>query len=81
VTTTFGVIGAWGEFFPRLARGVRTFRTAEELLAAGPNDVIVSVPWTVGPAAMRELVGLGTRIGESAKSGRDVTTEREAWAR
>ena len=44
--------------------GVPTFRIAEELLAAGPQDHLISVA-----------------IGESAQSGRDVTTEREAWAR
>jgi predicted dehydrogenase len=59
--------------------GLPTFRTAEELLAAGPDYVIVSVPWAVTPDATRELVGLGARVLAETPPAPDLPGLRALW--
>jgi predicted dehydrogenase len=59
--------------------GLPTFRTAEELLATGPDYVIVSVPWAVTPDATRELVGLGARVLAETPPAPDLPGLRALW--
>ena len=59
--------------------GLPTFRTAEELLAAGPDYVIISVPWAVTPDATRELVGLGARVLAETPPAPDLPGLRALW--
>ena len=61
--------------------GVPTFRTAEELLAAGdvPDFMIVSVPWAATPDVTRELVGLGMRVLAETPPAPDLEGLRALW--
>jgi predicted dehydrogenase len=59
--------------------GVPTFRTAEELLAAGPDYVIVAVPWAVTPDATRALVGLGAHVLAETPPAPDLPGLRALW--
>lgn len=62
------------------AWGVRTFRSAAELLAAEPPDfVIVSVPWAVTPDATREVVALGARVLAETPPAPDLPGLRALW--
>ncbi|WP_410809980.1 Gfo/Idh/MocA family protein [Micromonospora sp. 067-2] len=61
--------------------GVRTFRTAAELLAhERPDLVIVSVPWAVTPDAIRELVAAGVPVLAETPPAPDVAGLRSLWS-
>jgi predicted dehydrogenase len=61
--------------------GVPVFRTVDELLAAErPDFVIVSVPWGVSPAAIRDLVARGVRVLAETPPAPDLDGLRALWA-
>jgi predicted dehydrogenase len=60
--------------------GVPTVRTVEELLADGPEFVIVSVPWERTAPLTVELVEAGVRVLAETPPAADLAGMRELWA-
>lgn len=60
---------------------VPTFRSVDELLAAGrPDFVIVSVPWDVAPEVTAELVAKGIPVLTETPPAPDVEGLRRLWS-
>ncbi|AEE47788.1 Gfo/Idh/MocA family protein [Cellulomonas fimi] len=60
--------------------GVGTVRTVDELLAARPELVVVSVPWPVTPEVTRELVARGVPVLAETPPAPDADGLRALWA-
>lgn len=60
--------------------GVPTVRTVDELVAAGPELVVVSVPWPVTPVVVRELVARDVPVLAETPPAPDVEGLRALWA-
>jgi predicted dehydrogenase len=60
--------------------GVRTVRTAAELLALAPDFVATAVPWPENPVVIRELVGLGVKVLAETPPAPDLAGLRALWA-
>src|ERR1700754_4649139 len=72
-----GVVSRGREEF----EGVPVHRGLDELLRAErPDFVIVSVPWAVSPAAIRELVALGVPVLAETPPAPDLDGLRALWA-
>jgi predicted dehydrogenase len=62
------------------AWGVPTFRTVTELLAGTDSEfVIPSVPWTVNPQVITELVRAGARVLAETPPAADLEGLRDLW--
>jgi predicted dehydrogenase len=60
---------------------VPTFRTVDDLLAAGrPEFVIVSVPWDAAPSLTVQLVRYGVRVLSETPPAPDVQGLRDLWS-
>ncbi len=68
--------GAWVE----RRWGVATYRTVGELLAGGPEVVVVSVPRAATPDVVRALVGHGTAVLAETPPAPDLDGLRSLWA-
>ncbi len=61
--------------------GTPTFGTVEELLAAGPQFVITSLPWETNPGVVEQLVEAGVAVLSETPPAPDRAGLEQLWSR